>query len=121
MLDEEGLIVELPMYEEILAYTWSAFGIEERARKWGLRARDHWGVVAGRGSWDERRVGEFVSDVRAHYTWSSYEGEDPWEGVGKGHPWDEDEDEHDHEHDHEGGQGSVKNEKDGEQEGAEKA
>ncbi|KAF1941455.1 SET domain-containing protein [Clathrospora elynae] len=81
-LEEEGLLAELPMYEEILAYTWSSFGIEDRARYWAGRARRHWAVVAGRESWDQRRVGDLFDDVRGHSTWMSWEG-DPWEGIWK--------------------------------------
>jgi hypothetical protein len=103
LMEEEGLLVELPMYEEILAYTWSAFGIEQRAREWASRARKGWEVVAGRESWEARRLKELEGDVRTHYTWMSWEGEDPWEGVGMGHPWDREEDhDHDHDHDHDG-------------------
>ena len=101
-MEEEGLLVELPMYQEILAYTWSAFGIEERAREWGGKARWGWEIVAGRESWEARRCGELEGDVKGHYTFMSWEGGDPWEGVGEGHPWDREEDhDHDHDHDHE--------------------
>jgi hypothetical protein len=100
-LEEEDLIAELPMYEEILAYTWSSFGIEDRARYWAGRAQRHWSVVAGGESWEQKRCGELERDVKAHGTWMTWEG-DPWEGVGKGHPWDEREgDDHNHEHEHE--------------------
>lgn len=100
LLEEEELIVELPMYEEILAYTWSSFGIEDRAKHWAGRARRHWEILAGVESWEARRTGELEGDVKTHYTWMSWEG-DPWEGVGKGHPWDErEEDGHDHDHEH---------------------
>ncbi|KAF1958018.1 SET domain-containing protein [Byssothecium circinans] len=99
LLEEEDLPNELAMYEEILAYTWSSFGIDERARYWAGRARRHWSVVAGKGSWEAKRTGELERDVKGHYTWMSWEG-DPWEGVGEGHPWDREEHEHDHEHGH---------------------
>ena len=99
-LEKEGLITELPMYEEILAYTWSSFGIEDRAKYWAGRAQRHWAVVAGKESWEQRRCGELERDVKAHSTWMTWEG-DPWEGVGAGHPWDEKAgDKHEHRHEH---------------------
>ncbi|CAO2655258.1 Nn.00g103220.m01.CDS01 [Neocucurbitaria sp. VM-36] len=98
ILEEEDLHTEIPMYEEILAYTWSSFGIEDRAKYWAGRARRHWAVIAGKESWEQRRCGDLENDVKAHATWMSWEG-DPWEGVGEGHPWDEKEG-HDHDHDH---------------------
>ncbi|KAI4932972.1 hypothetical protein J4E85_003375 [Alternaria conjuncta] len=102
-LEEEGLLTELPQYEEILAYTWSSFGIEDRAKYWAGRAQKHWAVVAGKESWEQRRCGELEANVRGHQTWMTWKG-DPWEGVGEGHPWDEKEgDGHDHDHDHEHG------------------
>ncbi|KAF2646373.1 SET domain-containing protein [Massarina eburnea CBS 473.64] len=94
LLEEEGLTTDLAMYEEILAYTWSSFGIEDRAKYWAGRARRHWGIVAGESSWEAKRTGELEDDVKNHFTWMSWEG-DPWEGVGEGHPWDR---EHDHDH-----------------------
>lgn len=97
-LEEEGLIFERPRYEEILAYTWSSFGIEERARYWAGRARRHWAVIAGKDSWEQRRCRELEENVTGHSTWMTWKG-DPWEGVGQGHPWDEKEGEH-HLHDH---------------------
>lgn len=100
-MEQESLLVELPMYEEILAYTWSAFGIEDRAKYWGGRARKHWGIIAGKESWEAKRCADLEGDVKAHYTWMSWEGEDPWEGVGVGHPWDREDHDHDHSHDHE--------------------
>ncbi|KAF9736616.1 hypothetical protein PMIN06_003396 [Paraphaeosphaeria minitans] len=99
LLEEEGLYAELGMYEEILAYAWSAVGSEGRARAWAERAGVHWGIVAGGDSWEARRCAELAGDVKGHYTWSTWEG-DIWGGVGQGHPWDEREgdDHHDHEH-----------------------
>ncbi|RYO36402.1 hypothetical protein AA0111_g3072 [Alternaria arborescens] len=99
-LEQEELFAELPQYEEILAYTWSSFGIEDRARYWAERAQKHWAVVAGKESWEQRRCGELAENVRGHSTWMTWEG-DPWEGVGQGHPWDEKEGEgHEHGHEH---------------------
>jgi len=89
--DEEDLHTETPMYEEILAYTWSSFGIETRAKYWAGRARQHWGVLAGAESWESKRCGDLENNVRGHATWMTWEG-DPWEDVG--------EEEHDHGHDH---------------------
>jgi hypothetical protein len=100
LLEEEGLYAELPMYEEILAYAWSAVGEEGRAEAWAERAEVHWEIVAGKGSWEAKRCGELARDVKGHYTWRTWEG-DIWEGVGMGHPWDEREgDDHEHEHEH---------------------
>ncbi|PVI04231.1 SET domain-containing protein [Periconia macrospinosa] len=97
LLEAENLIKDLPMYEEILAYTWSSFGIEERAKIWAGRAARHWSIVAGRESWEAKRMRDMEEDVRGHGTWLGWDGEDPWEGVGKGHPWEMDD--HDHDHD----------------------
>ena len=95
------MLLELPMYEEILAYTWSAFGIEARAKEWGGKARRGWEVVMGKESWEARRCAELEGDVKSHYTWMSWEGEDPFE-MGDGHPWfREGENDHDHDQDHE--------------------
>jgi hypothetical protein len=72
------------MYEEILAYTSSSFGMLDDARYWAGRARRHWGVVAGRESWEQRRCGELEEDVKGHATWKSWEGE-KWEGDDREH------------------------------------
>ncbi|KAH7384133.1 hypothetical protein DE146DRAFT_727354 [Phaeosphaeria sp. MPI-PUGE-AT-0046c] len=101
LYDDEDLHTETPMYEEILAYTWASFGIPDRAKYWAGRASQHWAVLAGKESWEAKRCGDMEKDVKAHATWMSWEGEDPWEGVGQGHPWD-DRDGHDHDHDHAG-------------------
>lgn len=112
--DEEDLHTETPKYEEILAYTWSSFGIETRAKYWAGRARQHWGVLAGAESWESKRCGDLENDVRSHATWMTWEG-DPWKDVGDGHPWDEQPDEkHDHGHDHANGhhEGHAQHEED---------
>lgn len=97
-LDEEDLHTDTPMYEEILAYTWSSFGIEDRAKYWAGRARKHWGVLQGKDSWESKRCGDLEDNVKGHSTWMTWEG-DPWEDVGEGHPWDEKLNEkHDHDH-----------------------
>lgn len=98
-LEEEDLLLQLPQYEEILALTWSSFGIEKRAKYWARRAKEHWTIITGRESWESKRCGELEADVKSHATWMSWKG-DPWEGVGQGHPWDEKEGDHDHDHDH---------------------
>lgn len=103
LYDDEDLHPERPMYEEILAYTYSSFGILDRAKHWAGRASRHWAVLAGKESWEARRCSDMEKDVKAHATWKSWEGEDPWEGVGKGHPWDDHGHDHDHDHDHAGG------------------
>lgn len=105
LYDDEDLHTETPMYEEILAYTWSSFGIPDRAKYWAGRARQHWAVLQGKESWEAKRCGDMEKDVKAHATWMTWEG-DPWEGaLEEGHPWEEREGhDHDHEHDHAGGQ-----------------
>lgn len=98
LLDEENLLTEMPMYEEILAYAWSAVKEEGRAKAWAERASEHWAVVAGRDSWEAKRSRELSADVKGHYTWGTWD-DDIWEGVGQGHPWDEhDGDDHHHHH-----------------------
>jgi hypothetical protein len=87
-------------YEEILAYAYSSFSIEKRARYWAERSERHWEIVAGKRSFEAKRLNDFLADVKGHGSWGSWK-EDPWEGVGKGHPWDDHSDEdHDHEHEH---------------------
>jgi hypothetical protein len=87
-------------YEEILAYAYSSFSIEKRARYWAERSKRHWEIVAGKKSFEAKRLSEFLADVKEHGSWGAWK-EDPWEGVGKGHPWDDHSDEdHDHEHSH---------------------
>lgn len=103
LYDEEDLHPERPMYEEILAYTYSTFGIADRAKHWAGRASRHWAILAGTESWEAKRCSDMEKDVTAHATWKSWKGEDPWEGVGKGHPWDDHGDDHDHDHDHANG------------------
>lgn len=78
------------MYEEILAYSWSALGIEERARYWAERARRGWEIVAGKNSREARRVGELERDVKGHGTWMTWD-KDPWDDS----VWDDD---HHHQH-----------------------
>ncbi|KAF1970659.1 SET domain-containing protein [Bimuria novae-zelandiae CBS 107.79] len=80
LLDEEGLLAEMPLYEEILAYAWSAVRDKEKARAWAERARWHWGVVAGKESWEARRMGELAENVEGHFTWGMWEGE--WASLG---------------------------------------
>ncbi|KAF1921550.1 hypothetical protein BDU57DRAFT_545010 [Ampelomyces quisqualis] len=99
LYDDEDLHTETPMYEEILAYTWSSFGIPDRAKYWAGRARQHWAVLMGKESWEAKRCGDLENNVKAHATWMTWEG-DPWEGaLEEGHPWEERED-----NDHAGGQ-----------------
>ena len=91
------MLSEMPVYQEMLAYAWSAVGDEGRARAWGKRAVEGWGIVAGRESVEMERVKGLVEDVRGHWTWERWEG-DIWEGVGNGHPWDEHDDGDEHHH-----------------------
>ncbi|KAH9871412.1 hypothetical protein IAQ61_005591, partial [Plenodomus lingam] len=82
-LEKEDLQMDLPKYEEILAYTWSSFGMEDRAKYWAGRARKHWAVIAGKDSWQQKRCADLEDDVRAHPTWMTWQG-DPWVDVGEG-------------------------------------
>jgi hypothetical protein len=91
LLDEEDLIVERPMYEEILAYSWSTMGMEERAKYWAARARKGWEIVAGRGSWEVKRTAELEADVKGHGTWATWD-KDPWDD----NQWEDDDHEHEH-------------------------
>jgi hypothetical protein len=81
-LEKEGLIADLPRYEETLAYTWSMFGVEDKAKYWAGKAREHWAIVAGKESWEQRRCGDMEQDVKSHKTWRTWkefqkeEGED---------------------------------------------
>jgi len=102
LFDEEGLVVDTPGYEEILAYAFSSFRNERRAREWGERALKHWEVLAGKNSFEAKRLRNFLANMEIHGSWGTWK-EDPWEGVGKGHPWDDHSDhghDHDHNHDH---------------------
>ncbi|KAH9877817.1 hypothetical protein J1614_003034 [Plenodomus biglobosus] len=84
-LEQEDLQTQLPIYEEILAYTWSSFGVEDKAKYWAGRARKHWAIVAGKNSWEQRRCGELEKSVKEHSTWKTWDG-DLWEDAGKGQP-----------------------------------
>jgi hypothetical protein len=95
LMEEEGLVFEKPMYEEILAYSWSALGIETRAKEWASRARKSWEIIAGKESGEARRMRDMEMDVRAHGTWATWD-KDPWDDS----VW-EDDDHHDHDHEHE--------------------
>ncbi|KAI8932101.1 hypothetical protein NX059_010986 [Plenodomus lindquistii] len=81
-LQEEDLHTDVPKYEEILAYTWSSFGFEDKAKYWAGRARKHWAIIAGKDSWEQRRCGELEDNVTGHSTWKTWKGE-PWEDVSK--------------------------------------
>lgn len=101
LLDQEDLVIEMGAYEEILAYAYSSFSIEKRARYWAERSKRHWEILAGKGSFEAKRLNEFLGDIEGHGSWGAWK-EDPWEGVGQGHPWDGHEGhDHDHEHEHE--------------------
>jgi hypothetical protein len=99
MMDKEGFVIEKPMYEEILAYSWSALGIADRAKYWAGRARKGWEIVAGKSSYEVRRTRELEDDVLGHGTWMTWD-KDPWDD----NVWEED-DHHHHDHDHEEGHG----------------
>lgn len=94
-------MIEKPMYEEILAYSWSALGIEERAKEWASRARKNWEIIAGKESYEARRTRELEQDVKGHGTFATWE-KDPWDDS----VWEDDdhhnhdESEHGHAHEH---------------------
>ncbi|KAF1994318.1 SET domain-containing protein [Amniculicola lignicola CBS 123094] len=101
LLDKENLTSEKPQFEEVLAYVWSVFGQEARAREWGEKAKKGWEVLAGRESWEARRLRDFVADVKGHGSWGIWpEGEFEEEYLEGDHVHDDDE-EHEHEHGHE--------------------
>lgn len=86
------------MYEEILAYSWSTLGIEDKAKLWAGRARRGWEIIAGKDSWEAKRTGELESNPKEHGTWATWD-KDPWDDS----VWEDDhhgEDEHDHDHEH---------------------
>lgn len=78
LMDEEDIIIEKPMYEEILAYSWSTMGIEKRAKYWAERARRHWEIIAGKGSWEAKRTRQLEEDVKGHGTFATWD-KDPWD------------------------------------------
>ncbi|ORY15292.1 hypothetical protein BCR34DRAFT_508666, partial [Clohesyomyces aquaticus] len=69
LLEKEDLVVERPRYQEILAYAYSQLGKEEDTREWARQAREGWEVVAGKESWEARRMRELEGDVRGHGSW----------------------------------------------------
>ncbi|KAH5720389.1 hypothetical protein HBI20_103840 [Parastagonospora nodorum] len=87
LYDDEDLHTETPMYEEILALTFSSFGIAHRAKYWAGRAKKHWAVLLGQESWEAKRCGDLEDDVRMHATWKSWKGE-PYDGYENGHDYD---------------------------------
>jgi hypothetical protein len=97
LLEEEGLLIEKPMYEEILAYSWSTLGIEKRAKYWAERARKGWEIVAGKGSYEVKRTRALEENVRGHGTFATWD-KDPWDDS----QWEEDDIHHEHPgmHDH---------------------
>ncbi|KAF2743525.1 SET domain-containing protein [Sporormia fimetaria CBS 119925] len=94
LMDEEGLFIEKPMYEEILAYSWSVLANEGRAKYWAGRAARDWEIIAGKESGEARRTRVLWRDVKGHGTWATWD-KDPWDDS----VW-EDDDHHDHDHDH---------------------
>ncbi|KAF2735788.1 hypothetical protein EJ04DRAFT_434374 [Polyplosphaeria fusca] len=93
LMTEEGLIVDRPQYEEILAYAWNAYGDDQRAKEWAGRARMGWEIIAGKGSWEVKRMKNLEEHPKQHQSWNM------WEEY-----WHEDDDHndagHDHDHDH---------------------
>jgi hypothetical protein len=97
LMEEEGLVIEKPMYEEILAYSWSALGVEPRAKEWASRARRDWEIIAGKESYEARRTRALEEDVKGHGTFATWD-KDPWDDS----VWEDDDHHHDgHEHEHE--------------------
>lgn len=94
LMEKENLTIELPMYEEILAYAWSSMGIEDRAKHWAQRARKGWEIVAGKESWEAKRMRTLEDDVKGHGTWMTWD-KDPFDNS----VWEDD-----HDHDHEEGE-----------------
>jgi hypothetical protein len=94
LMEAENLTIELPMYEEILAYAWSSMGIEDRAKHWAKRARKGWEIVAGKESWEAKRMRTLEDDVKGHGTWMTWD-KDPFDNS----VWEDD-----HDHDHEEGE-----------------
>ncbi|KAF2468943.1 SET domain-containing protein, partial [Lindgomyces ingoldianus] len=69
LFEEESLVVEKPKYEEIIAYTYSQVGDEDQTRYWAGRARKGWEIIAGKGSWEARRMEALEGNVRGHPSW----------------------------------------------------
>jgi hypothetical protein len=94
LMTEEGLLVDRPQYEEILAYAWNAYGDYQRAKQWAQRARMGWEIIAGKDSWEVKRMRNLEEYPKQHMSfnmWEEYWNEDD----------DHDEhDDHDHSHDH---------------------
>ncbi|KAF2200361.1 SET domain-containing protein [Delitschia confertaspora ATCC 74209] len=74
LYSKEDLIVEKPKYEEILVYTYAQMGNEEETRYWGERAQKGWEIVAGKGSFEVRRMEGLLGDVRGHGAWGGGRG-----------------------------------------------
>ncbi|KAF2264739.1 SET domain-containing protein [Lojkania enalia] len=91
LMNEEGLIVDRPQYEEILAYAWNAIGDEQRAKQWAGRAKLGWEILAGKDSWEVRRTRQLEENPKWHPSWKMYNPEEH----------DVDDHNHDQDHDHE--------------------
>lgn len=77
LYEEEGVIVPRGMVAEMAAYMANRAGDVERAVEIAEIARRGWGLIAGEGSAEVKRLGEFIADPRGH---GSYE---PGEGLGE--------------------------------------
>jgi hypothetical protein len=74
LFEKEGLLIEKPRYEEILAYTWSQLTDEDKARYWARRSRDGWSIVAGADSWEVKRLETMIDNIKDHPSWGRARG-----------------------------------------------
>lgn len=77
LYEEEGAIVPRGMVAEMAAYASNQAGEVGRAAEFAEIAMRAWGLVAGVGSAEVRRLEELLADPRGH---GSYE---PGEGLGE--------------------------------------
>lgn len=77
LYEEEGAVVPRGMVAEMAAYTANKAGDAQAAVRFAQTAREAWGVVAGEGSVEVKRIEGLIKDPRGH---GSYE---PGEGLGE--------------------------------------
>jgi hypothetical protein len=73
LYDEEGLYAPRARYNEVAAYAASAMSNEEEAKKYAGISRSYWEVLAGKDSWEAKRMAEFEADPKGHPSWGSGE------------------------------------------------
>ena len=78
LYEEEGLVAPRCMVAEIAAYAANQVGDVAVAVEFARVARGYWGIVAGEGSVEVKRLEELILDPRGH---GSYQ---PGDGVGGG-------------------------------------